>query len=142
SGGDPNTYTPTTDSTNINTTTLQNNLNSANIVSTTGSTGTQNGDITVTNLLDWATSNSLTLNAARDININTAINLSASGKILNLVAGGNITESNAIDGAITLNATAASAATFGTIGSTVALTGVNLCGSSVTFNGGTYNTGS
>ncbi|MEA1671883.1 MBG domain-containing protein [Nitrospirillum sp. BR 11163] len=67
SGG---TFTPTGNSSVINTTTLQNTLATADVTITTGNTGSQTGDITVANNVTWAASHSLTLSAYHSIIFN------------------------------------------------------------------------
>lgn len=60
---------------------LQAALASANVVVTTGASGSQAGDITVANAVSWTSNNSLTLNAHRDININAGISTTGSGTV-------------------------------------------------------------
>ncbi|WP_184802637.1 ZmpA/ZmpB/ZmpC family metallo-endopeptidase-related protein, partial [Nitrospirillum iridis] len=67
SGG---TFTPTGNSSVINTTTLQNVLATADVTITTGSIGSQTGDITVANNVTWSASHSLTLSAYHSIIFN------------------------------------------------------------------------
>jgi filamentous hemagglutinin family protein len=68
--------------------TLQNQLGLSDVVVTTGTAGTQSGDITVIAPVGWSTANTLTLNAAHDININSSITATKGG--LTLDAGHNI----------------------------------------------------
>ena len=77
-GSSPNIFTPTGDSATINAAAINTSLNGGTSVTiTTGSDGTQNGDITLnagTNILKSAgTDATLRLEAARDININGTI---------------------------------------------------------------------
>ncbi|TWB59379.1 filamentous hemagglutinin family protein [Nitrospirillum viridazoti] len=67
SGG---TFTPTGNSSVINTATLQNTLATADVTITTGNTGSQTGDITVANNVTWSASHSLTLSAYHSIIFN------------------------------------------------------------------------
>ena len=83
--------TATSNSTVINTTTLANALASANVTVSTGGGGAQSGDITVASPVTWNSGNALTLNAARDINVNAAVAGSGS---LQLNAGRNIAVTN------------------------------------------------
>ena len=87
SGSSP--FTPNGDDSNLSANTLQNALNSANVTVNTGSSGTQAGDITLATSLSWFGSNSLTLNAARDVIINGSISTSGNAG-LNLNAGRNV----------------------------------------------------
>ena len=72
----------------INVSTLQNALSTANVTITTGgfgSAGTDAGDITVASAISWASGNSLTLSAYRNINVNAAIT-NTGGAAVNLRA--------------------------------------------------------
>ncbi len=88
SGG---TFTPTGDNSVLNATTLQNALLTGNVTVTTGSTGSQAGDITVNAPVNWADTE-LTLNAAGAINVNAALTATGGASIgsLSLNAGGNV----------------------------------------------------
>lgn len=57
----------------VNVTTLQNALAGANVTVSTGSSGSQAGNITVSDPVSWTSGNTLTLNAAGNIAINGAI---------------------------------------------------------------------
>lgn len=82
----PNTFVATSDNAQVSASTIMNNLATANVVITTGSTGTQSGDITVSAPITWSSSNSLTLSAYRDIILNAAItNTTSNAAILNLI---------------------------------------------------------
>ncbi len=72
-GLDPNLFTPTSDNSILSNTDIQNNLASTDVSISTGSTGNQNGDITVDAPITWNTSNTLSLDAANDIFINDPI---------------------------------------------------------------------
>ncbi len=76
------TFTPSGNSSVINATTLVNALGTANVNVTTGSSGSQNGDITVSSALTWASGNTLTLNANRNIAINADITATNGGLYL------------------------------------------------------------
>lgn len=83
----------------LNTTTLQNNLVSASITVQTRATGAQPGNITVADPITWASTNTLTLNAANDIIINAAI----SGRNLTLEPGRDLSVNANLNGTGTLN---------------------------------------
>jgi fibronectin-binding autotransporter adhesin len=74
------TYTPTSDNSVINVTDLENALNGGDVTITTGTTGTQTGNITVNTEIDWS-NNSLTFTAAAGIILNANLNNSGSGNI-------------------------------------------------------------
>src|SRR6185437_9968982 len=104
-----NNFSATGNSSVLSVTTLQAALLTANVTVDTGSSGNQNGDITVANAVSWATGNSLTLNAAGAISINAPItapsgslNLSAAAISVNSTAitlGGSLTASASASGA-------------------------------------------
>ncbi len=72
----------------LNATTLLNQLATANVTVTTGSGGTQSGDITVAAPLSWTAATTLTLNAARNITVNAPISFGGTaGAGLTLTAG-------------------------------------------------------
>jgi len=81
SGGNPNTYTAIADNAQISAATINANLATASVIITTGSTGTQDGDINVNAPLTWSSTNSLTLIANRNINVNAGINWSSTGSL-------------------------------------------------------------
>ena len=97
-------------------TTIQNALVSNNFLVQTNAAGSGgNGDIFVNNYISWNSANSLTLNAARNVNVNQSIYNSGSGGV-NLFAGGNITDVSSITsygGGV--NLLAKGAITFGTV---------------------------
>ena len=72
-------FTANTNDSIINTTTLDTALGSANVTITTGSSGSQAGNITVADNVAWSAATTLTLNAANVININAPININGSG---------------------------------------------------------------
>ena len=72
-------FTANTNDSIINTTTLDTALGSANVTITTGSSGSQAGNITVADNVAWSAATTLTLNAANAININAPININGSG---------------------------------------------------------------
>ena len=77
-GGSPtNTFTPSADDSVLSVADLEAALASANVTVTTGSTGTQAGDITVLSPITWS-ANTLTLDAARNINIEAAVSATGS----------------------------------------------------------------
>ena len=72
-------FTANTNDSIINTETLDTALGSANVTITTGSSGSQSGNITVADNVAWSAATTLTLNAANAININAPININGSG---------------------------------------------------------------
>lgn len=81
-GGSGTTFTGAVDSSVLTTTTLQNALALGNVMVVTAADGTQEGDITVASNLSWlapVSGNTLTLNAYRNIVVNTGVTISASG---------------------------------------------------------------
>ena len=90
-------FTATTDNSVINAGTLVTALGGANVVVSTGltgSAGTQAGNITLEVPLTWSGASNLTLQAAGEIGLNGAVTASAGG--LTLQAGGNISATGAI----------------------------------------------
>ncbi len=65
----------------INVTTLQNALAGANVTISTGSGGSQAGDITVAAPLTWSSGSTLTLDAYHSIAINAAMTITGAGKL-------------------------------------------------------------
>ncbi|OCQ92476.1 hypothetical protein BCD67_07430, partial [Oscillatoriales cyanobacterium USR001] len=97
---------PTTSSSNLNTTTLQNQLGLSNVVVTTASGLSALGNITVSSPIAWNSSNSLTLTANNDITTNSSIVNSGNGAIAlqannSILVNANITSQG---GGILLNA--------------------------------------
>ncbi len=90
SGADVNSsgFTASGTGSTINTTTLQNALNTANVTVSTGTGGGENGDITVASPLSWSGASTLTLNAAGGIVLNAGISNSNPSSYLTLIAGG------------------------------------------------------
>lgn len=79
-GSIPNVFTPTADSAVVNVTDIENSLNSGTSVTiTTGSTGTQPGNITLTDAINKTAGGdaTLTMEAANDITLNNTIQSSA-----------------------------------------------------------------
>jgi len=123
--------------------TLQTALLTANVTVDTGSSGTQNGDITVANAVTWATGNSLTLNAAGAINVNAPItatngSLSLSGSTISvnstaITLGGTLTASASASGAA--NAVALDNATISVGGGISTITGATVSGSGIVLSG-------
>ncbi|MGV0908443.1 two-partner secretion domain-containing protein, partial [Martelella sp. FOR1707] len=66
----------------INVTTLQNALASANVTVSTGSGGSQDGDITVADAVTWTSGSTLTLSAYRNIAVNANLAGGAGSKIV------------------------------------------------------------
>jgi len=113
--GSPNTFTPSADTAIADRGTIQTSLDGGTGVTiTTGATGSQSGDITVTDSITKSAGGSatLTLNAAGSLTINNAITSSGNSLDLALTAGGgNITQSASgiltVDGTTTLSASGA-----------------------------------
>jgi filamentous hemagglutinin family protein len=90
---DPNanqsSFTATGDDSVINVATLQNQLALANVTISTGSGGSQAGDITVAAPIVWASGSTLTLNAYRSIAVNANVFITGAGGLaLNTNQGG------------------------------------------------------
>ncbi|WP_131913573.1 beta strand repeat-containing protein, partial [Celerinatantimonas diazotrophica] len=66
----------------MNVTTLQTALNKANVAITTGSAGSQAGDITVANNVTWSSGSTLELSAYHNINVNAALTGGTGSKIV------------------------------------------------------------
>jgi len=79
------TYTPNGDNAIIDVTNLVTALASSNVTVTTGSTGSQNGDITVASAISWSSGNTLTLTAANNIYLNANITATNGGLTLSAV---------------------------------------------------------
>jgi len=91
-------FTATGSGSNINVTTLQNQLAGSNVTVSTGASGAETGNITVSNAITWSANTTLTLNAAEGIILNANITNSGTTSGLSLVANG----TGAISGAGTL----------------------------------------
>jgi filamentous hemagglutinin family protein len=72
-GSNASGFTATGENSVINVTTLQTALSGANVEISTGSGGTQAGNITVADAIAWTAGTMLTLNAANDISVNAPI---------------------------------------------------------------------
>ncbi|WP_211310102.1 beta strand repeat-containing protein, partial [Aquicella lusitana] len=72
-GGSPNIFTPTGSPATVSASTIASNLNTANVTITTGSTGAEAGDITVSSAITWISPYTLLLDAANNIIINAGI---------------------------------------------------------------------
>ena len=82
------TYTPSTDTANINTSELETNLGSGNVSVITTSGGSGAGNITVTDSIAWSASSTLTLTAGNNLTINaSSISDSSGGLILTATSG-------------------------------------------------------
>ncbi|MCZ6798960.1 MAG: filamentous hemagglutinin N-terminal domain-containing protein, partial [Nitrospirae bacterium] len=87
--GSPNIFTPSGDSAVADRNTIQASLNGGtNVTITTGATGVQNGDITVTDSITTSTGSpaTLTLSAARNIVVNELISTTGSALDVSLTA--------------------------------------------------------
>ncbi|WP_235582327.1 filamentous hemagglutinin N-terminal domain-containing protein, partial [Rhizobacter sp. Root1221] len=123
-------FTATGNSSVIKTTTLQAALASANVTVSTGSSGTQSGDITLASALTWASGTTLTLSAARDVIFNATVTATNGGG-LTATAGRTVSVNSNLTGSgsafnVSLQASASSSGS------------VNLNGSTVSTNGGTF----
>jgi filamentous hemagglutinin family protein len=123
-------FTPIADDATIDATTIRNTLNTGTSVTvTTGSTGTQAGNITVASAINKTsgTAATLTLDAAGNIVVNAGFSSNSSTMSVNLYAGGSITVAAAID----------------TNGGTFTTAGTGGTGNATTFNntGGTITAG-
>lgn len=100
-------FTAGADDTVINTTTLQNALATASVTISTGSGGTQSGQITVASPLSWSANTTLTLDAAAGVAVNAGITHSgaSSGLVLQAAGSAGITGSGALanGGALSFN---------------------------------------
>jgi filamentous hemagglutinin family protein len=131
--GTTGSFDASADDSVLNVTTLQNALASANVTVTTGSSGTQTGNITLANALTWGGGNTtLTLEAAGGVIVNAGISYTGNntgGLVLTAAGTGGITSTSAGSialgvGTLTLNVNnaAASSTMAGNISST---TGTN-----------------
>jgi hypothetical protein len=73
------TCSPVADGSVLSVATLETALASSNVIVNTGTSGTQSGDITVANAVTWASGNTLTLSAARDVIVNAGISVTNGG---------------------------------------------------------------
>jgi filamentous hemagglutinin family protein len=88
SGGNPNVFTPTGDDAVISVQDIQNQLNvGTNVTITTGSTGTQEGNITVANSITKTAGGAatLTLEAANNIIFNSGVEITSQSDALNMI---------------------------------------------------------
>ncbi|WP_027030776.1 MBG domain-containing protein [Mesorhizobium loti] len=79
--GSGGTYTASGNNSILRVSTLQSALANANVTVTTGTAGSQTGDITVANAVTWSSGNSLTLSANRNIAVNASLTSSGGGAI-------------------------------------------------------------
>ena len=79
SPGTPIALTPSAEDSVISTSTLESDLALANVTVTTGTTGSQHGDITVASSVTWASGSNLTLSAHRNITVEDGVSISATG---------------------------------------------------------------
>lgn len=102
-GADTGGFTAGADDSIINVSTLETALGAANVTVSTGSGGSQAGDITLAAPISWNAASTLTLEAAGSIAINQAITAPNGG--LTLTAGVGISAGGAVDlGTFTLTA--------------------------------------
>jgi len=86
-GGNPNVFTPGADNAVVNTQDIETQLNAGtNVTITTGSTGTQEGNITVADSITKTAGGvaTLTLEAANDIIVNSGVEIISTSDALNL----------------------------------------------------------
>jgi filamentous hemagglutinin family protein len=132
------TYVPTSDDSVVNVTDLVNALNGADVTITTGTTGTQTGDITVNTEIDW-NNNSLSFTAAHSIILNANLNNMGSGNMnfnspvtlgsdTTLTSGGQINfgSTATIDGGVNLILMSSAITLGANVGSTTLLTSLIL----------------
>ncbi|MFN7306563.1 MAG: hypothetical protein ACK5TQ_08270, partial [Acetobacteraceae bacterium] len=89
-------FTATTDDSVINAGTLVTALDSANVVVSTGTSGTQDGNITLAVSLTWSSASNLTLQAAGAITLNGAVMATAGGLTLQAGSSSTISATEAI----------------------------------------------
>ncbi len=152
--GTTGTYVANASGANINTTDLATALNSSNVNITTGSSGNESGDITVSNAITTSNSaaTSLTLTAANNIILNAPISLTStsggSGAAnLTLTAGGNITLNSNItltdtnrvvplvNGTLTMNATSGRIGDSSSTALTITASDMTLTANNISFTG-------
>src|SRR5262249_39505976 len=98
--GNPDKFTPTGDDSVLNVTDLQNALAGANVVVSTGATGSQAGDITVAAPVTWS-ANTLTLDAYRNIDIDAHVLATGTAGLALITAdrtGTGVNDGNSADG--------------------------------------------
>ncbi|WP_128576403.1 GLUG motif-containing protein [Pseudomonas sp. BAY1663] len=88
SSGTGGSATATADDSTLGADTLEGLLADANVTVSTGTAGSQNGDITVASAVSWDANTTLTLNAAGNIDIDAAITASGESAGLALNYGG------------------------------------------------------
>jgi len=143
--GNPN-FVTTSDTANVSTTSIQNQLNlGVNVVISTGTAApnTQFGDILVVNniLMTGASNAALTLNAHRNIEINPGVSIQSTGGKLAVTLNGNISGTG---GNVKLDAGSQIVTNGGNItlqgaGSATDSTGVDITGASTLLNSGIGN---
>ncbi|MEW6645207.1 MAG: MBG domain-containing protein [Pseudomonadota bacterium] len=134
---DTSGFTATSNDSIINAGTLQTALGSANVTVTTGSGGSQAGDITVAAPVAWSSGSTLTLSAAHNIAVNAPVTLNGSGTLALSANGGvQVNKTISVTGAGTVTITAAPVPDVSTTGLTFAR------GASIDYgatnNGGTF----
>lgn len=126
---DPNLFTPTNSNATILNSDINNNLANTNVTITTGDTGSENGDITVSAPITWTSGTTLCLSAVGDININDII--SGNGGTLQLI-GTNVNYNSTLNGAINLAINASGTVTFNqAIGGSTAISSIDVTGNTV-----------
>lgn len=99
-GTAPYTFTPIDTPSNVAVADIENNLALGEVIITTGTTGSEPGNITVSSPITWSTTNSLRLQAAGDIQQNANITASAAADIFfdaaNSIAMGTLGAGNTV----------------------------------------------
>ncbi len=88
SGGTPDVWTPNASGSNVSAADIQTKLAGGDVTMNTTGSGTESGDIVVSSAVSWSV-NTLTLNAARDINVNAVMTASGSS-LLTMTTGGSV----------------------------------------------------
>ncbi|MEY4503718.1 MAG: hypothetical protein RL154_6, partial [Pseudomonadota bacterium] len=140
---DPTDFTIAASGGNMTGATLGTNLGSGSVTiqSSSGSSGT-NGDIFVNDIVSWSANNTLTLNAYRNIYVNSSVTSSgASGKVVLLYGQGAVNSGNTatynINAPINLQAGQNFSTTLGSNGSTANYTVITALGTESSSNNGT-----
>ena len=93
--GTTGTYTATADNSVVNVGALQSALATSNVTVSTGSSGSQDGDITVSSPISFASGRLLTLDAARNVVLNNTLTLTG-GSDLSIIAGGGLSGASGV----------------------------------------------
>jgi len=141
------TCTPSGSNSILTVAALETALGSSNVTVTTGSAGTDAGNITVSNAVTWSSGYGLTLSATKNINVNASITSTGSGALGLTAASGAISVTSStlstdggslsLDaaGSGTANAINLSGATLAVGAGTGTITGTSTSGYGVSFTG-------